>query len=227
MALVSEVIKEFKNGFQYLSDEGKRQNRKYEFWFKQQIIRNKYTNTELTLALEQIARDCQKNLEKLDSIAGEKDFDECKHEFFTIIVNTLYAVQIKRFRHGDVLSRTFAQQDKYVLERSILLKKPGFFEQQLFEGLSRIQKTFPAYTDFIQKITSLINREHKTRYPFYSESMKKYTGRLSMYYEDYDPDAMLLNIFLPEDREKYAQKKIPRTELEELVGTEGFEPSTL
>ncbi|WP_019216620.1 hypothetical protein [Legionella tunisiensis] len=174
MPLVKEVIDAFTEGFQYLDDNNQRKNRWYEFCYKAL-----FAEEQLTVALEDAAKTCKRELGALRSTLGNEDFAANKTAFFAILAKTLKTVQVKRFVAASVKTETFQSGNEFILERSLVPKKASLFEEQLTAGLSNIKTKFPELLAEMDTATQKIAASGQKSLLFFHENRKTINGRVS------------------------------------------------
>lgn len=202
MPSVKEVIDAFTEGLQYLDGNNQRKSRWYEIGYKPF-----FAEKPLTQDLENAAKACRRELGALRSSLGENDFTANKAAFFAIIARTLKTVQVKRCVAASVKTDTFQGSNEFVLERNLVPKKAGLFEEQLTAGLDKIKTTFPELlAEMDTAIRKIIASEPKPLL-FFHENRKTINGRIfsseTLYVHELQHSYMNA-----EAREEYANKTI-------------------
>ncbi|MGQ3887672.1 hypothetical protein ACQUW5_01415 [Legionella sp. CNM-1927-20] len=206
MALLSEVIKEFQNNFRYLNSNQQRQSRWYEFWFLNQC-KKRLTNTALTYKLEEAARNCLKSLNQLASEGGHAPFADYQDQFFLIISQTFHSVQVQRFTHGTVQTSHYNTDHQFILERSIVAKDPGFFENEIVNALQAISSTYPEHQHSLNELINKIKASTLRPYVFFQESAKvDLNGKF--YYSEKRGNQLKNNLYNLKEREEFAEAYI-------------------
>nr|HAT8715220.1 hypothetical protein [Legionella jordanis] len=208
MALVSEVISEFQQGFGYLDENGRRMVPRYKFW-DQPRLRKKLTDVILTKELESIAGILKKNMSDLHSQYGTEEFELLQNLFFELISQAMHEARIKRFARGKIETSNYTVNNHYILERSVIPVKPGLFESELINGLTAIKNKFPQYRDFINNTLQKMNETTLTPYTFFQDSMFK-DGRGREHYSSSFQEYPAEDFYKLEIREMFAKQHLRR-----------------
>lgn len=206
MPLLKDVVQEFKKGFQYVDDQGQRQNRWYEFWHKNATLKEKCTDEKLTASLEKIATKCNTELDALVLQSGEENFEQAKAKFLLIIANTLHAVQVQRFVHGAVKTEQFDKDNEHVFERSLVPKKASRFEPLLIAGLDEVKTKFPELRPLMNEVGNKITASKPNPTTFFHENRKLLNGKWS--YTTQSIVELETTYHNATDRENYAKTAI-------------------
>lgn len=202
MPSVKEVIDAFTEGFQYLDGDNQRKSRWYEVGYK-----TFFAQKPLTQDLENAAKTCKRELGGLRSLLGENDFTANKKAFFAIIARALKTAQVKRCGAASVKTDTFQSGNEFVLERNLVPKKAGLFEEQLTAGLEKIKTKLPELRSEMDiAIEKIIASEPKPLL-FFHESRKTINGRMSSSETPYVHE-LQHSYMNAEAREEYANNTI-------------------
>ncbi|WED41816.1 hypothetical protein [Legionella cardiaca] len=173
MPLVKEVIEEFKSGFKYLDESNHRQSKWYEFWYKLNVLKEECTDVNLTQVIEDAAKTCNDALVTLEDQYGHEDFAQHQKYFFRIIAQALYAVRVQRFAHGEFKTLNYQQGEKSILERVIIPKKMGVFEDKLLDGLKAVKTKFTDLETVMNDAIKKIKQSEQGRVSLFRESMRQ------------------------------------------------------
>ncbi|WP_131782946.1 hypothetical protein [Legionella gresilensis] len=206
MALLSEVINEFKKKFNYLNENQQRRSRWYEFWFSDSC-KKKLTNTALTQKLEEAARNCLDSLNKLIKEGGDFPFENYQDQFSLIILEALKAGQVQRLTHGSIQTSHCNSDHQSILERSIIPKDPGLFENEIVNALQVISNKYSEHQYFFNTLNERIQTSTLSPYVFFQESAKvDANGRF--YYGERQGGQPNFNLYDLDERQEFAEEYI-------------------
>ncbi|ASQ46339.1 hypothetical protein [Legionella clemsonensis] len=171
--LTGEVIEEFKKGFQYLDKTQHRQSKWYEFWYKNESLRQNFTNTALTAAIEKAVKNCNTKLDLLIQDKGKKGFNENRQEFLNCLAEVLNTVRKERFNHGKKTAHTFMHRNQSIFERVLIPENNGFLEQSVVSGLKKIANKYPELKDKMEEMIKKV-QAGVSPYVEFHESMTIY-----------------------------------------------------
>lgn len=159
MPQLGDVLTTFINHFSYLDKQShRRQAKYYEFWYKNDYLKNTFTNVALTQAIEEIVKRNTSALEQLKRTDGRNDFQLFQSDFCERLEDIVHQVRIERFKHGTIKTTRYQDGSTSTLERHIYSKKPNYLEESLIAALKAVRDQFPELDELISPMFSTMNQ---------------------------------------------------------------------
>lgn len=216
MIQLKEVLHTFITHFNYLDKQNnQRQSPWYAFWYRNDYLKNTFTNLALTERIEAIVSKCTLILRAQEEKHGEKDFEEYKHHFCLWMEDMVHQVRIERFKHGRLETSQYHTGSTSILQRHIYSQRPGYFEAACIVGLKAVRDRF---SDLNEIMSFMINTLSKSSVDpilvFEEEARGNAQSRRS--FEQFTTSMGCDHEYLS-TRERYAREELPRLQLSKYI----------